>query len=285
MRKTRIATFATACLAATVISSCVMDQAPQFYKSGGFRNSEKWGKVITKDTLLRNFSRISTLTNADIVYTQGKEYSVSIKGNENAISMYDIETDSAGTLTVRSSSKARTNVSIPNIVLNVTAPDIKEFLVGGSGDIVAHAPIQSGTVRITNYGSGDITFHEYSTGNIEINVDGSGDVKIRHLTAEQNLQATTSGSGDIDLVWTRTPEARLLTNGSGDIDGNLEADNIEAESTGSGDIDIEVNCTTLQIASRGSGEVEVEGTAQTLIRDKAALGLVTTKNLHAKQMK
>ena len=285
MKKTRIATFAAACLTATVISSCVMDKAPQFYKSGGFRNSKRWGKVVTKDTLLRNFSKIDTWTNADIIFTQGDEYSVTVKGNENALCMYDIKTDSAGVLSVHSSSKARNQASIPNIVLYVTAPDIKSFCVGGSGDIVAHDPVRFSTVRISNYGSGDITFHECSTGKVEIDVDGSGDVKLRHLTADQNIRATTSGSGDIDLVWAKSPDTRLYTSGSGDIDGYIEADTIKAESVGSGDIDIEVYCNTLQIASRGSGEVEVEGYAETLLRDKAALGLNTTKLLHAKKTK
>lgn len=284
MTSKTIAAIVLAIMLAMSISSCVKcDRANDFAQGveKGFRDSGKWGKVIEKELDLKDFKCIATQSNVDIIYTQGDEFKVTVKGNENAISEYVMEVTPEGTFIAKSNSSLN---SLPTIQAYITAPTIESIELTGSGDIDIREVANVEDLSVLNTGSGDIYIHDLTCNSLTVKGEGSGDIKFGKLAAEQ-INGSTIGSGDIDFKHAScTGNATLQTAGSGDIDGDIKAVNISAESQGSGDIDINVDCRKMEISSLGSGEVEVEGYADVLIRDKQGLGLTTTKDLHAKEI-
>ena len=97
-----------------------------------FRDSEKWGKVVTQTLTLDAFTHIDLQGSADIKFTQGDTFKVEAFGNEKAIANNDISVAN-GTLVVKHAQGAPNRV--PTIKLLITAPNLESIDVSGSGDI------------------------------------------------------------------------------------------------------------------------------------------------------
>lgn len=283
MTSKTIAAIVIAMMLGMLVSSCIAcDSTEDFAQrdQNGFRSSKRWGGVTEKSLDLKDFTGIETLSSADIIYTQGDEFKVTVKGNEKAIEAYDIEVSKKGILTAKSHDP---NQSAPTILVCVTAPTLNTIDLTGSGDIDIRESVNFEGLSIKNAGSGDIYIHDITCKTLNTKSTGSGDIKFGKLMTEE-INGSTAGSGDIDFKQAECKgDVFLITLGSGDIDGKFKAEGISAQSLGSGDIDINVDCKEIDIESSGSGEVEVEGHTDVLYRHTQGLGLTTTKELHAKE--
>lgn len=285
MTSKTIAAIVIAMMLGMLVSSCIAcDSTEDFAQrdQNGFRSSKRWGGVTEKSLDLKDFTGIETLSSADIIYTQGDEFKVTVKGNEKAIEAYDIEVSKKGILTAKSHDP---NQSAPTILVCVTAPTLNTIDLTGSGDIDIRESVNFEGLSIKNVGSGDIYIHDITCKSLNTKSTGSGDIKFGKLSTEE-ITSSTLGSGDIDFKKAEcTGKVILQTLGSGDIDGRFKAEKVFATSHGSGDIDIDIDCKEVEIESKGSGEVEVEGYTDVLYRHTQGLGLTTTKELHAKEIK
>ena len=122
----------------TATSSCTLDSKSieRIVRSQAgkddFRDSEKWGKVVTKTIDLPDFHSIVLTGNADIKFSQADEQSLSVTGNEKTIKLYSLKVKD-GVLFVED-----TNDSIlhkPSIKLQVAAPSLLSVNMSGLGDI------------------------------------------------------------------------------------------------------------------------------------------------------
>lgn len=201
-----------------------------------FRDSEKWGKVVTEALTLDAFTHIDLQGSADIKFTQGDVFKVEAQGNEKAIAYNDISVKD-GTLTVKPTQGAPKQV--PTIKLIITAPNLESINVSGSGDI-------------------DLKEKSEFPGNLSIHIGGTGDVDVERVKCKK-LDISITGDGDITAKKIKCKKAHIAIAGEGDMKAELKANDIHVEISSSGDADFEVKCQNLTVTAGGTGEIELKG--------------------------
>lgn len=226
-----------------------------------FRDSKKWGKVITKTFDLSTFTHIHLTGNVDVKFVQGDVQSVEAYGNEKAIESNDIRVE-GNVLTV--SKKANASGNVPSIKLVVTAPDIESVQAAGAGDIDI---------------KGDIVL----SGNLDIELSGAGDVEIGKLKCSA-LNVVISGAGDVTAKKIACEQIDLQMSGTGDIDADIKATNITLTTSGAGDADLDVKCDNLTVTAKGTGDIELEGECTNLTKSTSGMASINSRKLHTKNI-
>ena len=222
-----------------------------------FRDSEKWGKVITKTLDLGEFTHINLKGNADINFHQGDTLSVEAYGNEKAIEGNDIYVEN-GTLVVKM--KEHADGRQPSIKIIITAPTLESIDVAGAGDIELKDTLEF-------------------DGDLNINVSGAGDVEIDRLKCK-NFSIHISGAGDIDAQKIKCKgKADMQISGAGDMKADLKANDISVTISGAGDADLDVKCQNLTVAAGGSGEIELKGECAHLTKQSSGMASIDSRRL------
>lgn len=221
-----------------------------------FRDSEKWGKVVTKTLALDNFTRIDLKGNADIKFRQGDTLKVEAIGNEKAIAENDI-TVGDGILTV--AKKRGSAGTVPTIKLVITAPDLESIEVSGSGDI-------------------DIKDKAEFSSDLEILVSGAGDVDLEHIKCKQ-LTVHISGAGDISAQKIKCKKADISISGAGDMKADVKANDIRVEISSAGDADLDVKCQNLTVIAGGTGDIELKGECSHLSKQSGGMASIDSRQL------
>ena len=121
----------TTAAAVILLASC--NPAPR--EKTDYRDSSKWGKVVTEDLELEGFEAIEINTSVDVVFEQGNEFKVSVEGNENAIDAYlftveDRDGEDGNIVSALVADNAqRFNYTTPSVRLHVTAPDLNRVTI------------------------------------------------------------------------------------------------------------------------------------------------------------
>lgn len=221
-----------------------------------FRDSEKWGKVVTKTLDLSEFTHIILAGNADIKFRQGDSQSIEAYGNEKAIEGNDIRVEN-GTLIV--TKKPDADKRLPSIKLIVTAPALKSIQVSGAGDIE-----MKDAVKLDN----DLSIH----------ISGAGDIDIKQLSCK-NFDINISGAGDISAQKIKCKTATVNISGAGDMKADIKADDISVLISGAGDADLDVKCQNLNVSASGTGEIELEGECAHLIKQSGGMASIDSRKL------
>ena len=226
-----------------------------------FRDSEKWGKVVTKPLDLTEFTHINLKGNADVKFTQGDTWSVEALGNERAIEGNDIRVED-GTLVV--SKKGDTDPKQPSIKLIITAPTIESITVSGAGDIDLKK-----TAELDN--------------DLSITVSGAGDVELNEVSCKA-LRITISGAGDVTAKHIQCDTGSVIISGAGDLTSDITATDLTVSLGGAGDAELDVKCQTLTVIAGGTGEVELKGECETLTKRSAGLASIDSRKLTVKNL-
>lgn len=222
-----------------------------------YRDSEKWGKVVTKTLSLNDFTHINLSSNADIKFRQGEEFTAEAYGNEKAIAFYDINV-ADGILLVNH--KKDHPLNVPSIRLVITAPTLESINVSGAGDIEL-----KDTIEFAN----DLT----------INIAGAGDVEINRLKCK-NFSLHISGAGDIEAQKIKCKgKADIQISGAGDLKADIRANDINVAINGAGDADLDVKCKNINVTTSGAGEVELEGECESLTKHSSGMASIDSRNL------
>ncbi|MDO5481784.1 MAG: head GIN domain-containing protein [Bacteroidaceae bacterium] len=250
------------CLLAPALTSCLDRPANTastlhpLVDRDDYRDSQTWGKVITKKLDLSTFTNIDLTSNADIKFVQGDQLTVEAYGNEKAIAENDI-TVKDGTLTV--AKKEGSAGTVPCITIIVKAPVLESINVSGSGDI-----------DIENTAEFDY--------NLSINASGAGDIELDHITCHA-LNIDISGSGDIDAKKIKCANADIRISGAGDMNADVKANDINVQISGAGDAELDVKCQNLAIHANGTGEIELKGKCTNLTKQSSGLASIDTRQL------
>jgi hypothetical protein len=259
-----------ACLgwAVFALTSCnfTTEEKEQMIKSKNgkdyFRDSEKWGKVVTQALDLEPFSHIVMDGNADIDLRQGEDFSVEATGNEGAIqsNRFDVEKgqkDGEGTLHVISKSTSRNGQ--PSIKLKITVPDLRSVKVNGDGDL-------------------EIKGDEFYTGDLDIEINGDGDFEAPHVDCAK-LRIVINGDGDVIVKKFNCEDATIQLDGNGDITTDLKANNIDLQLTSDGEANLDVKCDNLNVSAGGSGEVKLKGKCKNLTKQSFGKASLDSRRL------
>lgn len=221
-----------------------------------FRDSEKWGKVVTRTLTLDPFTHINLVGNADIKFHQGDELEVEVQGNENAIDLNDI-TAKDDTLTIRP--KRSDKGIVPSIKLKVTAPNLESIDISGTGDI-------------------DLKDETHLEGDLAIHISGQGDIEVEHMKCRR-LTIQLSGSGDITAQKIKCKKADISISGPGDMKADVKANDIHVDISGSGNADLDVKCKNLTVTAGGTGEIELKGECSHLTKQLGSMGSIDSRKL------
>lgn len=168
----------------------------------------------------------------------------------------------------------------PKLILRVvvTAPDIEQITVSGSGSLVHEGELLvqhdlglkvsgSGDMQMGSIDSQDFDAHCSGSGEIEVDVvqcadfdgsvSGSGTARIGQVNSK-GFEASVSGSGDFYLdSLTMKGGAYVRISGSGDIRLREVAveGNLDLKTSGSGDITVNGYCYSVSAHSTGSGNI------------------------------
>lgn len=246
------------CISALCMAACNFSVS---HTKDGFRDSEKWGKVVTKTIEVQPFSEIILSGNVDIRFTQGDTLKVEAYGNEKAIESKNI-TSNNNILIVSKKEDAPNNA--PTIKLLITAPSLERVNVTGAGDIDF---------------KGEIVLE----GNLDLNVSGAGNVNINKLVCN-DLDIKITGAGDVTANKITSQKATIQTCGAGDVDASIKATDILLTISGAGDADLNVKCDNLIVISAGAGDVELKGECTNLTKTTSGMASIDSRKLSVKNI-
>ena len=217
------------------------------------------------------FTAIENSCSADIIITQGDEYSIRViapeKYLDNVITKIAAQTlyvDIKGNL--YNYDELRVEVTVINLkeIVSRSSGDfeIKGLLSGesfilemhGSGDFEGNMNMKD--VEVTMHGSGDVELSGVNS-SIDVTQHGSGDFEGEDLYLG-NSSFKINGSGDCEVSG-NAAMMELRQNGSGDFDGrSFEVKTAKIRKTSSGEADIFVT-TTIDASISGSGDLSIKG--------------------------
>lgn len=190
------------------------------------------GAVITETRSTGNFNAISLDMQATVYFTQDALYSVQVSGQENVLREIIVQVE--GTRLVIEVKHGVILGSHEPVQLYISAPDVENLEVSGSGDI--------------------FTENTWAADNLSANISGSGTINLASVNAGQ-LSANISGSGTIKAASGLATREELRISGSGTIDlRSVEANTVYTTTSGSGDTYIHA-LDLLDVTISGSGNI------------------------------
>lgn len=187
------------------------------------------GAIIDKTLDIKDFDAISLSISGKVFLTQGKNYEVRVKGQQNIIDnlttrVFDREWKISFEKNVRRHEQ---------LEIYITLPYLKKAHISGSGDLVCQNHFSGlGEVSLSISGSGNLDMDLEAQG-ISSRISGSGDVDLRG--SSDKLELKVSGSGNIDAEELRSNYASITVSGSGNCEINV-AEELEVRISGSGDV-------------------------------------------------
>ncbi|OYT17143.1 MAG: hypothetical protein B7C24_04065, partial [Bacteroidetes bacterium 4572_77] len=197
------------------------------------------------------FTAIENNCSADIIITQGNEYSIRVIAPEKYLDNI-ITKISSETLYV----DIKGNIfNADELRVEVTVVKLTEISSHSSGDFEIKGILEGETLDLDMHGSGDFE-GQLNIKDMDIDMHGSGDVELSGVNG--NLSVVQQGSGDFEGEGLHLGNAYFKMNGSGDNEVSGTAAMMELKQNGSGDFDgrsFEVK--TAKIRKTSSGEADV----------------------------
>lgn len=173
------------------------------------------GPETTKSFDLSNFTGITVNGSSDLTITQGENYVVSVKANEEVFDYLDYEVVD-GTLVLKN--KDAVQIVAKTFEVSVTLPCLEKLLVNGAADAEIHNYTSDKDMDVLVNGAGDFEVSSIKVPSLTFTVNGAGDIDASNLNVE-NLTVSVNGAGDVDLSG-KAHTANLSVSGAGDIDAS-----------------------------------------------------------------
>lgn len=208
------------------------------------------GNIKEENRQVPDFVSVKTVGSIDVEFNPGTAIGVKVISDENVIP-YVVTEVSDGELRIH----YKEGVSIVNSHTHVvvSAPTVKQFSSGGSGNISSKVPIESNQIiELRSTGSGDINV-QVNAPAVKIVGTGSGDFKIGGFT--KDMTAVMSGSGDLDCKDLKAETVDIKIAGSSDAKV-FASNTLKANISGSGNVLYWGNPSLPSISVSGSGKVK-----------------------------
>lgn len=196
-----------------------------------------------------DFHAISLTGSMDIDYTDGPAEDVVIEAEDNILPLITTEVKD-GRLVIRT----KDNTSIrthKKILVKVTAPDVEELSLAGSGTIrLVNEWEQDDHIKVAVTGNGNI-IGTVNSPQVKVAVTGSGDVKMKGAT--KDLAVDIAGSGSFDGYDLKAENTEVHVGGSGDAKVHASV-KLDVHVAGSGSVDYHGN-PQVNSSTSGSGSV------------------------------
>lgn len=187
------------------------------------------GPVVQKTLDLADFNAITVNGAADMEISQGTQFKVAVKANEEVFQHLDYKVED-GVLILETIEHV--NIKAEEFDIYITLPLLKDLTVNGAADV----DIKSGysaadPLSIIVNGAGDLEFSGITVPSLNFELNGAGDIEASALQVDQ-LNVSVNGAGDIELSG-KAGKASFDVNGAGDIDARaLECSEIVKSKSG-----------------------------------------------------
>lgn len=193
---------------------------------------------------VKPFSVVNIVGGLDVVFEQGSSYQVRLVGGADEVKSVNFNvvggslnlndkknmTQSLGDVYIEVAEESK----VANVMVYVTAPDVKSFNLAGSG-----------TLRTEKICSKSVVF----------NLAGSGQINVKRLSAS-NASFNLAGSGSIDLDNLKAKAANLTVSGSGSLKAYVaDASSLSCSTIGTGSISVSGKAETYAKSTIGSSSI------------------------------
>ncbi len=208
--------------------------------------------IITQEKQLSAYDRIEVLGSYDVIFTDGEVGKIRIKAPDNILPL--IQTEVSDGLLKIGAEKNRYKVKEPIIIYVPVDSRLKQVGIKGSADIYSEKNLETKTLNVGIYGSGDACL-AVDVSSLALEVVGAGDIRVSGKA--KDLSIDISGSGDVDASKLTAEKATISISSSGDVSAYVTED-VDVSITGSGDVTIKGNPKKVKRIINGSGRVSVK---------------------------
>ena len=208
--------------------------------------------IITQEKQLSAYDRIEVLGSYDVIFTDGEVGKIKIKAPDNILPL--IQTEVSDGLLRIDTGKNRYRVKEPIIIYVPVDSRLKQVDIKGSADIYSEKNLETKTLNVGIYGSGDARL-AVDVSSLALEVVGAGDIRVSGRA--KDLSIDISGSGDVDTSKLTAEKAAISISGAGDVSAYVTED-VDISIVGSGDVTIKGNPKKVKQKINGSGGVNVK---------------------------
>ena len=208
--------------------------------------------IIIQEKQLSVYDRIEVLGSYDVIFTDGEVGKIKIKAPDNILPL--IQTEVSDGLLRIDTGKNRYKLKEPIIIYVPVDSRLKQVDIKGSADISTEKNLETKTLNVGIYGSGDARL-AVDVSSLALEVVGSGDIRVSGRA--KDLSIDISGSGDVEVPNLKAEKAVININGSGDVSAYV-TENVDISIAGSGDVTIKGNPKKVKRIINGSGRVSVK---------------------------
>ena len=175
--------------------------------------------IITQEKQLSAYDRIEVLGSYDVIFTDGEVGKIKIKAPDNILPLIQAEV-SDGLLKI-GAEKNRYKVKEPIIIYVPVDSRLKQVDIKGSADIYSEKNLETKTLNVGIYGSGDARL-AVDVSSLALEVVGAGDIRVSGRA--KDLSIDISGSGDVDTSKLTAEKAVISISGAGDVSAYVTED-------------------------------------------------------------
>ena len=208
--------------------------------------------IITQEKQLSAYDRIEVLGSYDVIFTDGEVGKIKIKAPDNILPL--IQTEVSDGLLKIGAEKNRYKVKEPIIIYVPVDSRLKQVDIKGSADIYSEKNLETKTLNVGIYGSGDARL-AVDVSSLALEVVGAGDIRVSGRA--KDLSIDINGSGDVEVPNLKAEKAVININGSGGVSAYVTED-VDISIAGSGDVTIKGNPKKVKQKINGSGGVNVK---------------------------
>ena len=253
------------------------------------------GKPAYIETLnYKGFTGVHNSGNVDVIYTAGKEYSVTVEERGTARSTVRLE---EGTITVSSPASGGDAEGKCVTTLRITAPALETLENYGNMQLTCGGN-QPGTLEIENYGNMQLTCGGNQLGTLAIENYGNMSFAVDSLSADRVLLENSGNiKADVSKLHVRgfvienngmldgriTAEAQTLdfeNNGKSTLEADYKGGKATVRNCGDSKLSLRVDCETLNANNSGLSEMTFSGTADNVRIDGAGRSKVNVSQLN-----
>ncbi|POY38523.1 DUF2807 domain-containing protein [Solitalea longa] len=201
---------------------------------------------------VHDFNGISVGGPINVIVTMGNEEALKIEASEENLKNLIAEVKNNTLVLKLKNSNYTWKRNEDNITAYVTAKQLNNLSVGGSGTLKIEGTLKTNDADITVSGSGSIQV-TIETSSLESTVSGSGNIKISGTADKSDIKV--SGSGEFKGQDLKTNNTSAVISGSGHA--NVHTDGkLDAVISGSGSVNYSGAATNIDTRTSGSGRVK-----------------------------
>lgn len=211
------------------------------------------GNVITQEEAITDFDQIDVSQSFSVNITQGDDYRVSIRVDDNVVEYLDV-IKQGSTLKIGLDPERSYTILSATMEAEVTMPALVGLDLSGSSD--AHITGFESPDGITFDLSGNSTLTgDIAAGDSRFDVSGNSSVELSG--SGESLMVDASGSSEVDLGGFPGSDGTVNASGSSTVIVNLNG-RLDADASGSSDILYSGNPQLGSIETSGSSSVQPE---------------------------